>query len=393
MLDRNKLSQEINALASKIFPDSVASYNLAQSKWQEISSNPIFSQRIQAAKSSFLLPGWQGNLSDIFEIKNDLKEYSVLAVDGSQIYPDRNFSGASCLLINSGGCFLNYANSSFANFFSEPKLFLPDDIVQEDKFAFSKDLVDLKREELELQSLLEKFLFFYDQHDLNKSKGLCLTDGSLIFWHLEGKHPEVKQYFLDRYLYYLELFYKNKILIAGFISFPKSKELVNLIKIGLCRFTIADCISCHSQYKEFPCKAVDSLIDTQVVKFFLKSNSSNSFYRTTLFYGNSKIIQNYPDHLKPCFFYFDVGQEIVRIEIPAWIAFDNEKLNFTCKVVVDQSLKGGGYPVCLAEAHEQAVVKGPDRDFFYHLIYKLSLEQNRRFFISQKSLKKRRIGI
>jgi len=393
MLDRNKLAQEINSLAFKIFPDTVFSSDLAQNKWQEITSDPMFIQKIQAAQSSFLLPGWQGNLSDIFEIRNDLKEYSVLAVDGSQVYPDRNFSGASCFLINSGGCLLHYGQQSFAKFFSHPQVYLPEDIAQENKFVFSKDLVDLKREEIELQVLFEKFLFFSKEHNLNKVQCLCLTDGSLIFWPLDGKQPEVKQHFLEKYLYYLEQFYKNKILIAGFISFPKSKELVNLIKIGLCRFTVADCISCHSQYKEFPCKAVDCLIDTQIVKFFLTPNHDDSFYRTTLFYSNSKIIQNYPDHLKPCFFYLDDGQEIVRIEIPAYVAFDNENLEFVCKVAVDQSLKGRGYPVCLAEAHEQAVVKGPDRDFFYHLIYKLGLEQNRRFFMSQKSIKKRGIGI
>ena len=32
-----------------------------------------------------------------------LEDYSVLAVDGSQIYPDRNMPGSSCFLINIGG--------------------------------------------------------------------------------------------------------------------------------------------------------------------------------------------------------------------------------------------------------------------------------------------------
>ena len=81
------------------------------------------------------------------------------------------------------------------------------------------------------------------------------------------------------------------------------------------------------------------------------------------------------------------------MEIPAWIARDQELLDRISRLLLDQAHKGNGYPVVLAEAHEQAVVKGPDRDFFYHLIQKLGIEKQRRITISPKSLKKRGIGI
>ena len=89
----------------------------------------------------------------------------------------------------------------------------------------------------------------------------------------------------------------------------------------------------------------------------------------------------------------NVGKEIIRIETFDWIAKDDKNLDFICKVAIDQAEKGLGYPVVLAESHEQAVVKGPDREFFYHLIKKVALEEHKRLFYSQKSLKKRGIGI
>jgi hypothetical protein len=89
----------------------------------------------------------------------------------------------------------------------------------------------------------------------------------------------------------------------------------------------------------------------------------------------------------------DVGTEIVRIEIPGWIAQSEELVNTVARVVLDQSVKGFGYPVLIAEAHEQAVVKGPDRDFFYHLIAKMGIERNRKPIMSAKSMKKRGIGV
>ena len=82
-----------------------------------------------------------------------------------------------------------------------------------------------------------------------------------------------------------------------------------------------------------------------------------------------KLVQHIREHLVPHFFYMDVGAEIVRIEIPAWIARDEQKINTVAQIILNQSIKGRGYPVALAEAHEQAVVKGPDREFFYHRNY------------------------
>ena len=69
------------------------------------------------------------------------------------------------------------------------------------------------------------------------------------------------------------------------------------------------------------------------------------------------------------------------------------QLTTLLQIILDQSTKGRGYPVCIAEAHEQAVVKGPDREFFYHCIQKMGIEQKRHLAFSQKTLKKRGIGI
>ncbi len=68
-------------------------------------------------------------------------------------------------------------------------------------------------------------------------------------------------------------------------------------------------------------------------------------------------------------------------------------VNNIASMIIDQCAKGRGYPVALAEAHEQAVVKGPDREFFYQLLHKFGFEQKQRFNLSQKVIKKRGIGI
>ncbi|MCK4517840.1 DNA double-strand break repair nuclease NurA [Candidatus Babeliales bacterium] len=401
MLDRQKLAKDLYSKISQLFPDTSSENDLARKTWNKISCDDSFAHRTESAQSSFLVPTWDGNLTDRFSIKSVSGSYEVIAVDGSQIYPDRHVSGAGCFLLNTGGVQLSYSDRSCATFFSQPDVLLPEDVLEGIKdVSFSRDLVDLKREELELATLAEKAEGVASRSSRviceanciegceQKTAPVALIDGSIIFWQLEGKPDAVKTFFLDRYLGSLQKLYENNVLFAGYISMSKSRELVSLIKLGLCRFLVADCIGCHRKHETFPCGQVDSLLDTSVTRFFLKKHE-----RTTVFYSTSKIIESYPDHLKPAFVYLDVGSEVVRLEVPTWIAQDREKLDYLCSVAIDQSEKGRGYPVCLAEAHEQAVVKGGDREFFYHLLQKIGLDQQKSIRLSQKAIKKRGIGI
>jgi len=389
MLDRTKLIHDIRVLADRLFPDRGVENDLARQQWALMAKDETFRERVEQAKSSFLVPGWHGNLADTVPINRTMTGYTVLAVDGSQIYPDRHVAGAGCFLLNTGGVILKYGQKSSVELFSTPRIFLPEDVLPKAASPhFSIDLVDLKREELELIASSKKMKELVANGVAKKAPLVCFVDGTIVFWSLESKQPDIKNAFLKSYFLSLDQFYRHNIPVAGYISLPKSKELVNLVKLSLCRFDTADCIPCHSAYSTFPCKAVDSLIDTMVVRSFLPQ-----YHRTTLFSSSSKVVELYPEHLRPYFFYLDVGKEIIRIEIPAWVADNQELVDRVSAVAFDQSSKGQGYPVCLAEAHEQAVVKGGDREFFFHLICKIGIERNRRVFMSQKSVKKRGMGI
>ena len=73
--------------------------------------------------------------------------------------------------------------------------------------------------------------------------------------------------------------------------------------------------------------------------------------------------RSYGDHAVH-FFYMNAGEEIARVEIPAWVADSPELLSLVHAGIVDQCRKGHGYPVAISEAHEQAVVTAGDREEF-----------------------------
>jgi hypothetical protein len=63
-----------------------------------------------------------------------------------------------------------------------------------------------------------------------------------------------------------------------------------------------------------------------------------------------------------------VGTEIARLEFPGWVAEDTSLLETALSLTLAQVQKGYGYPVALAEAHNQAVVRGGDRTRFFALL-------------------------
>jgi NurA-like 5'-3' nuclease len=81
--------------------------------------------------------------------------------------------------------------------------------------------------------------------------------------------------------------------------------------------------------------------------------------------------------------------EIARVEIPAWIANDEETVKFIHSVIIDQIKKGDGYPVVLSEAHEKAVVRAQERELFYRMLEESFVKNNISVRISRKSFKKR----
>jgi hypothetical protein len=63
-----------------------------------------------------------------------------------------------------------------------------------------------------------------------------------------------------------------------------------------------------------------------------------------------------------------VGSEVARIEFPAEVAENPQVLQQALTLVLTQVQKGYGYPIALAEAHNQAVVRSTDRRRFFALL-------------------------
>lgn len=373
MLNHIEVMKALQDQVSKLFIPIDDELTLARKAWNTLSNDPTLPYKLAAARTQLMVPNWADKIGATLPVDQTHKAYQVIGIDGSQIYPDRHYS-ATCALINTGIVALSYGENPRAQVASKPTILVPDEIEQ---LPFTPDLINARRQEFELSAAahLESFNVYLS----SELSTVFLFDGSLIFWHLQAYDEKMCAHFLARYNQLLIQLYEQKKPCAWFISLPKSKELVNLVRLQLCDFNTDLCDVYH---------AVDHLVDAHIASFFLPINC-----RSTVFEHRSKIVAHYFEQVRPYFFYVNGQNEIARVELPAWLAHDEQKVGEITRIVFDQMHKGYGYPVSLAEAHEQAVVKGPDREFFYHLLAKCSNDAGHTLSISQKSSKKRRMSV
>ena len=295
-------------------------------------------------------------------------EFTVIATDGSHIDVDRHQS-THCYLINIGSVVLRYGPKPDAMLDSVPHLYAGDEELvitspgmQGREQPIEGPLLGIKRSVEECKRLAELAA------ELPAGgKAVGIIDGSLILWNLDADYPDfVIDILLEKgFLTYLEqirqLNDERAIPVASYISYPRSSDVVNALKVALCPRETVDSDRCF-ECKTRECDFVAGVRDRELFTALLAPGE-----RSALFISPSKIQKRYGKNLVH-FFYLRLDEEIARIEIPQWVAQDEKRLNLVHTLVLDQCRRGQGYPVALGEAHEKAVITGADRDNFWQMV-------------------------
>lgn len=296
--------------------------------------------------------------------------YAVVATDGSQIDLDRH-GAVACYLINIGQVFIRYGHAPKARLTSRPALYYAEEdlyltdgarrVLIEGNYLSARRDVD---EGVALADLADELL----TDDL---PALALQDGTLVRWTLAGAERFVQDHFIERYLAYLERMRARGIPVASYISRPRSPEVVGTIRLMLCPDVDvpagrgAKCAECSDVRagREPSCMLCQGLVDADVIGARLAEGQ-----RGPLFISLSRInVERYGEHLVH-FFHMRVGRELCRVEVPRWVAVEPELVDRVHALVYDQCARGDGYPVAIARAHEQAIVRGADRRAFLRML-------------------------
>ena len=313
----------------------------------------------------------------------------VLAADGSQIVADRH-DIALCYLLNIGRITLRYGTGQPATLTSRPQIQLPEDDllerIQGDQEAIAPRRVGIRRQLAEFAALAEMI-----SEEKPAVPALALFDGSLILWTLEPEADEFRADSLRLFAAAMQTAQQQRVPVAGYISSPQSRDVVNALRVFRCPHKQANCDrECPGRNRSGPayippgCAGTEGVTDAELFAQRLRPGE-----RSAVFGSASQILLAYPEEQRVRFFYLHTGREIARVEIPAWIADDSGLLAQTHALCYDQAQKGDGYPVALAEAHEQAIVRGAEREAFFKLMERAFITSHQSFAITQKAVSKR----
>ena len=325
-------------------------------------------------------------------------DWTAASVDGSHIDVDRHLPVA-CYLVNLGGCVLTYGSRPDARLFSRPRisasqdeLFLRNPQRASEEEAVTGNLLGLYRTVRELAALLE--LVRECPPDLPV---LALVDGTLVLWGLAGqgyrdfvRHHLIHEELLPVLEEFRLLSEGRQLTLAAYVSLPRGSEVANAIRRCLCTYELAHCAeSCSNRRSDRePCSNSNDFLDREIFGELLRPYSRSPIYRT-----NSSVPREYyGENQQVYFYYLNVGEEIARVEIPGWVAMNevNNLLSLGHSLIVEQCLRGQGYPVAISEAHEQAVVTGRDRLLFRQMVEEALEQQGLPIYTSQKERSKQR---
>jgi hypothetical protein len=341
--------------------------------------------------------------------------HTVLATDGSQIAPSHH-EIAYCYLINTGRIILHYGQGKQPLLDSLPEVFYrPEDLfvsrqwgirteewmsyrrtvtetevlaelaqwvtqaadppapqppilgeqeVLEDVGVTVKSMRSKAKKRTEQLSLLESAEpVVKSVMTIAKIPTIAMVDGSLIYWFLEQLPSDARDRILQPILEAWRQMQRVGVPMVGYISASRSGESLNFFRFLTCPYTAPDCQShCANLPDKAPCQVLEPLRDAAVWGRLLKPGQRSPLWRS------SAKIQDYYEEQCIYFCYLHVGSEVARVEVPEWVAQDAGMLDRALSLVIAQVQKGYGYPVALAEAHNQAVVRGGDRSRFFALL-------------------------
>ncbi|WP_427159656.1 DNA double-strand break repair nuclease NurA [Aliinostoc sp. HNIBRCY26] len=415
MLDLTKLARQMQGLSQHLSQEAVASrqrLELAQQHFQKaiesqqevIALQEKWRDRILFASATPLEP-----LNTCIDIPTPPKVHTVIATDGSQIAPNHH-EIAYCYLLNIGRVVLHYGQNRYPIMDSLPEVFYrPEDLYMSRQWGIkTEDWMSYRRTASEAMVLAElakglgsawgargrgaggrgageagmageeksNSQFPNPQSSIPNPQypvpspqspipTLAMVDGSLIYWFLEQLPTDARDRILPPILEAWQQMRDVQIPLMGYLSASRNVEGVNFLRLLACPHPAPDCVSyCPNQLEKVPCKVFEPLRDTALWTTQLKPGQRGPLWRS-----NNRILELYGDQTI-YFCYVHVGTEIARIEIPSWVAENTDMLNQALGLMLAQVQKGYGYPVAIAEAHNQAVVRGGDRSRFFALLEK-----------------------
>lgn len=380
-LELNKLTQAVNALSANAvtrLTELSGTLPVAQAVLKGVGvADDALHRKVQAA----IKLRWAGAIPTAeavdahFPLPPHPARANILAADGSQIYPDRH-GLALYYLINIGSIAFRHGVGQAPSTLTEPEVFYEDaDLYEEDGGQIPSIKIDAVRDRRELAALAR-----WAQAEAQSAPTVALLDnGLLLYITLQTPNQKLVDELLSQYVAHLAELKESGAAVAGVVDRPRAAGVIRLLRLALLN---------DNEINEAALRDLGSfkhITDAMLFDFLAPGE------RSALFENASPHNQ---DHYKPkghaiYFFYLNTGRagkgNILRVEVPEWVARDAEKLNLVHAAIWEQCRATGGFPYVLMRAHELAVVTQHERREFDQMVLGALVRQGLSPSVSQKA--------
>ena len=280
---------------------------------------------------------------------------TILAADGSQIYPDPH-GWALYYLINVGSLVYRHGSGQTPEAASAPMVA---QAVDAEGNLLAGERIDARRDVAEVQRLAELC-----EAEAGDEPLVALLDSTLGLRAWSAAIPQAEQAALQQsFDVQMECVRQAGAALAGFLSRSRRAGVVCLLDLAQSVET-GEARSEPSPFQGLTDQMLWGDLQHGERSALLVEASEPPVY---FFYLNTEPVDG--PHLP------DIETEPARIELPEWVALSPEKLRWVHSLVYDQSRLNNGYPYVLTRADELAIILNEEREALETMLLQAMIHQ------------------
>ncbi|MCI0711006.1 MAG: DNA double-strand break repair nuclease NurA [Chloroflexi bacterium] len=368
--------------------------DVAQEQFDKLPDNRTIMDRVKLARIKDAgyrgiapLDGSREPINAVFSLPQIPERATVIAADGSQIYPDQH-SAAFYFLINVGLFTYYHGVERLPDQFSDPQLFFRmEDTHDNIGNPIKNAVVNARRTVREMQSLAG---VVWDHRPADHAV-VAMYDGPLLFFlgkdvvdagTLEREYDRSLIRIHDTHHTMEAEGTGGSTSLIGYVDRPTSRFLIammHLLELDE-RAVTRRALETMGQY--------EGLTDSWLFRKIL-APAQRSALMIQQSPQNKRFRNEIGDNFEIAFFYLNVSKYaddpyIARIEMPMWVAHNPSLVDMVHGLVISQCNIIGNYPYALTRADELAVIRGAEKSALEDIIRTELLKNNQPFDESSK---------
>jgi hypothetical protein len=373
-LEFQKISDQIyrmGAMIENLDFDQRENLRIAKERFWGANDMDLIKRRIELVRQSSF-SGYRGAaaldepyteaINKIYPAPETPSSMTIIAADGSQIYPNER-SPVHFYLLNIGLYVYHHGVNHLPEQITYPTLAYHSAYIHDDnKRLVTNRTVDARRTVAEMEALAEKA---WEMRKLVDHPLIALYDNKLLFWvtsEVSGSKEIEKKYHAAMTQLYDVQANGTRTTLAGYVDSPQGSVVLRLLHL----LSLASDDDIKIKQHEIRAGGdLEGLRDVSLFWSILRPGERSAL-----------MVQNSPSNFEYkklgadreiAFFYIKVGDEtksnIARVDVPMWVARDEDAINDLHAILLEQSTMQGRnpYPYALTRADELAYVGGKDK--------------------------------